>query len=131
MIALPTADLTTHPMATHWNDSQPIYSQLKDRTVAMILDGTLPEGEALPPFSGVGPVEEGSVYGDLLRGIDVDADGQVFVLDGRIPDEGACVELGIAYGQKYLLQKSTLLIGLHTDWRWAFPWARYWTSASI
>ena len=35
-------------MATHWNDSQPIYWQLKDRTVAMILDGTLPEGEALP-----------------------------------------------------------------------------------
>jgi GntR family transcriptional regulator len=35
-------------MATHWNDSQPIYWQLKDRTIAMILDGTLPEGEALP-----------------------------------------------------------------------------------
>ena len=35
-------------MPTHWNDSQPIYWQLKERTVAMILDGTLPEGEALP-----------------------------------------------------------------------------------
>ena len=35
-------------MATHWNDSQPIYWQLKERTVAMILDGTLGEGEALP-----------------------------------------------------------------------------------
>lgn len=35
-------------MATHWNDSQPIYWQLKERTVAMILDGTLKEGEALP-----------------------------------------------------------------------------------
>ena len=35
-------------MATHWNDSQPIYWQLKERTVAMILDGTLAEGEALP-----------------------------------------------------------------------------------
>ena len=35
-------------MATHWNDSQPIYWQLKERTVSMILDGTLPEGEALP-----------------------------------------------------------------------------------
>ena len=31
-----------------WNDSQPIYWQLKERTVAMILDGTLAEGEALP-----------------------------------------------------------------------------------
>lgn len=35
-------------MSIHWNDSQPIYWQLKERTVAMILDGTLPEGEALP-----------------------------------------------------------------------------------
>jgi GntR family transcriptional regulator len=35
-------------MSTHWNDSQPIYWQLKDRTVAMILDGTLGEGEPLP-----------------------------------------------------------------------------------
>jgi GntR family transcriptional regulator len=35
-------------MSIHWNDSQPIYWQLKERTVAMILDGTLGEGEALP-----------------------------------------------------------------------------------
>ena len=35
-------------MTAHWNDSQPIYWQLKERTVAMILDGTLAEGEALP-----------------------------------------------------------------------------------
>ena len=35
-------------MATHWNDSQPIYWQLKERTLSMILDGTLKEGDALP-----------------------------------------------------------------------------------
>lgn len=35
-------------MSTQWNDSQPIYWQLKERTIAMILDGTLAEGEALP-----------------------------------------------------------------------------------
>jgi len=35
-------------MSTHWNDSQPIYWQLKERTTAMILDGTLGEGEPLP-----------------------------------------------------------------------------------
>ena len=40
-------------MSTHWNDSQPIYWQLKERTVAMILDGTLPEGEALPSVRNV------------------------------------------------------------------------------
>lgn len=35
-------------MTIQWNDSQPIYWQLKERTIAMILDGTLPEGDALP-----------------------------------------------------------------------------------
>ena len=35
-------------MTTQWNDSQPIYWQLKERTIAMILDGTLAEGDALP-----------------------------------------------------------------------------------
>lgn len=54
----------------------------------------------------------------------LEADALLFILDGRVPDEGACVELGMAYAQKYLLQKSTLMIGLHTDWRSAFQWAR-------
>ena len=40
-------------MTAHWNDSQPIYWQLKERTVAMILDGTLAEGEALPSVRNV------------------------------------------------------------------------------
>ncbi len=35
-------------MTIQWNDSQPIYWQLKERTIAMILDGTLTEGQALP-----------------------------------------------------------------------------------
>ncbi len=35
-------------MDQEWNDSQPIYRQLHDRVVAMILDATLKEGDALP-----------------------------------------------------------------------------------
>jgi len=31
-----------------WNDSQPIYRQIRDRVVAMILDGVLKEGDPLP-----------------------------------------------------------------------------------
>jgi GntR family transcriptional regulator len=31
-----------------WNDNQPIYRQLRDRVVAMILDGVLKEGDPLP-----------------------------------------------------------------------------------
>jgi GntR family transcriptional regulator len=35
-------------MELEWNDSQPIYRQLRGRVVAMILDGLLQEGEPLP-----------------------------------------------------------------------------------
>ena len=35
-------------MDREWNDSQPIYRQLRDRVVAMILDGALNEGDPLP-----------------------------------------------------------------------------------
>ena len=35
-------------MDREFNDSQPIYRQLRDRVVAMILDGVLKEGDPLP-----------------------------------------------------------------------------------
>jgi len=35
-------------MDREWNDSQPIYRQLRDRVVAMILDGVLKGGDPLP-----------------------------------------------------------------------------------
>src|SRR5512141_1807109 len=35
-------------MDREWNDSQPIYRQLRDLVVAMILDAVLKEGDALP-----------------------------------------------------------------------------------
>jgi GntR family transcriptional regulator len=35
-------------MDREWNDNQPIYRQLRDRVVAMILDGVLTEGDPLP-----------------------------------------------------------------------------------
>src|SRR5579863_1613918 len=41
----------------------------------------------------------------------------LFLLDGRVPDEGACVELGMAYCQRELQGRKRLLIGLQTDIR--------------
>ena len=35
-------------MDREWNDNQPIYRQIRDRVVAMILDGVLKEGDPLP-----------------------------------------------------------------------------------
>lgn len=40
-------------MNREWNDSQPIYRQLRDRVVAMILDGVLKEGDPLPSVRNV------------------------------------------------------------------------------
>ncbi|HEV8434605.1 MAG TPA: GntR family transcriptional regulator [Thermoanaerobaculia bacterium] len=35
-------------MEREWDDTQPIYRQLRDRVVAMILEGVLKEGDPLP-----------------------------------------------------------------------------------
>jgi GntR family transcriptional regulator len=40
-------------MDPDWNDSQPIYRQLRDRMVALILEGALKEGDALPSVRAV------------------------------------------------------------------------------
>jgi GntR family transcriptional regulator len=40
-------------MDPKWNDDQPIYRQLRDRVVAMILEGVLADGDALPSVRNV------------------------------------------------------------------------------
>src|SRR5579862_5138571 len=40
-------------MDPQWDDSLPIYRQLRDRIVAMILEGALKEGDALPSVRSV------------------------------------------------------------------------------
>ena len=36
-----------------WNDNQPIYRQLRDKVAAMILEGSLADGDALPSVRNV------------------------------------------------------------------------------
>jgi GntR family transcriptional regulator len=40
-------------MEREWDNSQPIYRQVRDRVVAMILDGVLNEGDPLPSVRNV------------------------------------------------------------------------------
>jgi GntR family transcriptional regulator len=40
-------------MDREWNDNQPIYRQLRDRVVDMILDGLLKDGDPLPSVRNV------------------------------------------------------------------------------
>ena len=44
----------------------------------------------------------------------------LFVLDGRVPDEGSCFELGVAYNQKRQKNSEKQILGLHTDMRASF-----------
>jgi GntR family transcriptional regulator len=46
-------DFLGQTMDRDFNDSQPIYRQLRDRVVAMILDGVLNEGDPLPSVRNV------------------------------------------------------------------------------
>ena len=40
-------------MDADWNDNQPIYRQLRDRVVEMMLEGVLQDGDALPSVRSV------------------------------------------------------------------------------
>ena len=77
-----------------------------------------------PPYDTMTPEERRQAMFRLDRSRILDSDVFLFVLDGRVPDEGACVELGIAHCQKYLQNGEKLLLGLHTDTRSAFVGAR-------
>jgi nucleoside 2-deoxyribosyltransferase len=77
-----------------------------------------------PPYDLMTPEERRHAMFDLDRSMILESDIFLFVLDGRVPDEGACVELGIAYCKKEMQQSEKLLIGLHTDRRAAFIGAR-------
>ncbi|MBX3701846.1 MAG: GntR family transcriptional regulator [Dokdonella sp.] len=59
-------------MSITWNDSTPIYRQLRDRVVAMILDGVLKPGDALPSVRQVAgdfqinPITVSKAYQELV-----------------------------------------------------------------
>jgi GntR family transcriptional regulator len=59
-------------MSVAWNDNAPIYRQLRDRVIAMILDGVLKPGEALPSVRQVAadfqlnPITVSKAYQELV-----------------------------------------------------------------
>ena len=86
-------------MGHEWNDSQPIYRQLRDLVVAMILDRVLKEGDPLPSVRTVAAeyrvnpltvlkgyqqlVEEGLVESRRGRGIFINAGARDLLLRGE------------------------------------------------
>jgi GntR family transcriptional regulator len=86
-------------MDREWNDSQPIYRQLRDRVVAMMLDGVLKEGDPLPSVRTVAAeyrvnpltvlkgyqelVDEGLVETKRGRGMFINAGALSLLLQGE------------------------------------------------
>ncbi len=86
-------------MEREWNDNQPIYRQLRDRVVAMILDGVLKEGDPLPSVRNVAAeyrvnpltvlkgyqqlVDEGLVETRRGRGMFINAGARSLLLRGE------------------------------------------------
>jgi GntR family transcriptional regulator len=86
-------------MDREWNDPRPIYRQLRDRVVAMILDGVLAEGDPLPSVRTVAAeyrvnpltvlksyqqlVDEGLVESRRGRGMFVNPGARALLLQGE------------------------------------------------
>ncbi|MGC2402408.1 MAG: GntR family transcriptional regulator [Acidobacteriaceae bacterium] len=86
-------------MDSEWNDGQPIYRQLRDRVVAMILDGALKEGDPLPSVRNVAAdyrvnpltvlkgyqqlVDEGLVETRRGRGMFINNGARTLLLEGE------------------------------------------------
>ena len=77
-----------------------------------------------PPYSSMTPEERRRAIFHIDKQQIFACDIFLFLLDGRVPDEGACVELGMAYCQRELQGSKKLLIGLETDSRATFPGSR-------
>ena len=80
----------------------------------------LPQRDGVPAGTTLGPVT-GAVAQKVF---DLDAehvlacDVLLCVLDGRVPDEGMAVEVGLAYADRIHEQHNRKLIGYTTDWRY-------------
>lgn len=73
-----------------------------------------------PPYNSMGEEERRQAIFQLDKQQIFACDIFLFLLDGRVPDEGACVELGMGYCQRELQGCKKLLVGLQTDSRAAF-----------
>jgi GntR family transcriptional regulator len=99
-------------MTAQWNDNQPIYWQLRERTIAMILEGTLSEGDALPSVRAVASDFQ-------LNPITVSKSYQTLVDDGLVEKrrglgmfvcEGAKQQLMESERQKFLTEEWPAMI---------------------
>ena len=99
-------------MSITWNDSTPIYRQLRDRVVAMILDGVLKQGDPLPSVRQVAaeyqlnPITVSRAYQEL-------ADDQLVEKRrglGMYVTEGATTRLKTSERDRFLTEEWPLVL---------------------
>ena len=98
--------------AVEWSDGAPIYRQLKDRVVAMLLDGVLKPGDALPSVRHVAaeyqlnPITVSRAYQEL-------ADDQLVEKRrglGMYVTEGAAARLKTSERERFLTEEWPLVL---------------------
>jgi GntR family transcriptional regulator len=91
-------------MSHQWRDDQPIYRQIRDRVIGMILDGSLREGEPLPSVRNVAvelqvnPLTVSKAYQDLVDNEIVERRRGL----GMFVKEGATAQLGSSERDQFL-----------------------------
>ncbi len=94
-------------MSHQWRDDQPIYRQIRDRVIAMILDGSLKEGEPLPSVRTVAvdlqvnPLTVSKAYQDLVDDGIVERRRGL----GMFVIQGATAALGTSERDQFLTQE--------------------------
>jgi len=99
-------------MTVQWNDNTPIYRQLREKVIAMILDGVLKEGDALPSVRQVAgdfqlnPITVSKAYQELANENLIDKRRGV----GMYVAEGAREQLLASERERFLREEWPLLM---------------------
>ena len=94
---------------------------LTNKLESLGFDVFLPQRDGIEKLEGMSKEEKRRRVFELDRNKIIESNIFLIVLDGRVPDEGACVELGMAYSNK---NENKLLVGLQTDIRASFIGAK-------
>lgn len=95
-------------MEINWNNKEPIYLQLRDRLVALILDGVLQEGDAVPSVRQISSEQR-------INPITVSKALQLLV-DDELIEKKRGLGMYVVAGAKSKLSKQERTVFLEQEW---------------
>ncbi|HET7922166.1 MAG TPA: GntR family transcriptional regulator [Gammaproteobacteria bacterium] len=95
-------------MDPNWSDNQPIYRQLRDRVVAMILEGALKEGDPLPSVRSVAAEYQINPL-TVLKGYQA-------LVDEQLVEKRRGLGMFVREGASRALKKNEREVFLNTEW---------------